>query len=107
MASSPERQKDNMKRLYLTHPDWTDKQCLQCGTTLTKQEIAAGHCFVCKTPNKPLDRFAERLAHIGHGVAICAGVIMLTVDIWLFVQRHNLRKDIAAIQATPTHVQHL
>ena len=49
-----------MKRPELTHPDWTDRQCPCCKTTLTKQEIAEGKCIVCKTPNISI-REIERL----------------------------------------------
>lgn len=41
-----------MKREELKHPDWTDKQCPCCGTTLTKQEIKSEKCIVCKTQIK-------------------------------------------------------
>ena len=38
-----------MRRKELKHPDWTDRQCSYCQTTLTKQEVEAGECFVCHT----------------------------------------------------------
>lgn len=37
-----------MKRENLKHGDWTDSQCVTCGTTLKKQEVVRGFCFVCK-----------------------------------------------------------
>jgi len=73
-----------MKHSPLTHPDWTDKQCLHCGTTLTKQEIAVGQCLVCKTPCKPLDRWAARLAHISYRIAVIAIIPMGAMLTWLF-----------------------
>ena len=38
--------------MTLKHPDWTNKKCHFCKTTLTKQEIKARKCIVCKTPIK-------------------------------------------------------
>ena len=38
--------------MKLKHPDWTDQKCPMCKTTLTKQEVSAGKCIVCKEPTK-------------------------------------------------------